>query len=285
MHFNTLIADRGMVEDDVHVREDLLDGYVRVFPRIQHAGSDELEDFGCEVACWFIQEVAEVVFGEHGVCGVGGVGVCPHFVLVLSGGINHAFATTLQRLGDGVENGADEGGEEREDEDGECFNDLLDEGFEAWNLLDDGGDGAHDFVAEGEDGIDLGDEFGGVDVGGEGGVVGVAGLGLLEWVRRCLLEGATTHLRLRGGLRREVGLLLPALWWWWLLVGLLVVALVLVATLRAPPAWLLILIVVPVIRTRARRAVVIRSSTRRIIIVIEASTAPCSSLIATSLSL
>lgn len=150
------VAQRGVVEDAQAVVQDLLDGDVNVLPGIEDAGHDVLEDRGGDLARGLVEDVGEVVLGEHRVRGVGAVRVRPGLVLVPPRGVDDAGRSGLQGLGRGIDDGTDEGGQEGEDEDRQCLRDLLDQRLQAGNLFDYRRYGPDDLVSEFEDRIDLG---------------------------------------------------------------------------------------------------------------------------------
>lgn len=65
-----VVADGGMVEYRCDVVEDLVNGNIGVVEGVDDAGGDILEDGGGDLAGGFVEDVGEVVLGEHGVCGI-----------------------------------------------------------------------------------------------------------------------------------------------------------------------------------------------------------------------
>jgi len=80
-----MVSQCGVVEHAYDVVEDLVDRDIGVFPCVDYTGGNVLEDRRCNLACGFVEDVGEVVLGEHGMSGVCTMGIGPRFVLVLSG--------------------------------------------------------------------------------------------------------------------------------------------------------------------------------------------------------
>lgn len=155
MQFAVLIAQGRVVEDTADVIEDFMKGDVGVLPREDDARGYVLEDRGGNLATGFVKDVGKVVFAEHAVGWVAALRISPRLVLVLAACVDYGGAASFELLRDGIDDRADEGGQEGEDEHGECFRDFLDESFEAGDFLDGCRDRSHYLVSELEDWIDL----------------------------------------------------------------------------------------------------------------------------------
>jgi hypothetical protein len=82
VRFITRVSNRRMVQHARHIIEDLVNWYVGVVPCIHNPGSDILKN-GCgDLTGRLVQNIGEMVLGEHGVCGIGAVRVCPDFELM-----------------------------------------------------------------------------------------------------------------------------------------------------------------------------------------------------------
>lgn len=154
-----MVTSSWVVENTDDVVEDLVERDVRVFPCVENAGCDILEDSGGDLTGWFVKDVGEMVFGEKGVGRIGAVRVGPRFILVFSTCVNDGGAAGFELSGDSVDDRADKRGEEREDEERKAFCNLLNEGFKTRYLFDGCGDGFDNFVSEFENGVDLSGGF------------------------------------------------------------------------------------------------------------------------------
>lgn len=155
MHLGIRIPESGVVEDLDDVVEDLLYGDRGVFPSVHDARDDVLHDCDGDFPCGLVEDVGKVVFGEHGVRGVGAVGVYPGFELGFLRRVDDGRGAILELVGGLRNEREDVGREDGEDKDCELFGDFLDEGTEAGDVADDVGDGANDLVTELEDGVDI----------------------------------------------------------------------------------------------------------------------------------
>ena len=72
-----------VVEDSANVVEDLGRLYLRVVPTVNHARCDVLQNHSHHLPSRLVQDVAEMVFAQHGVCGITAGLVVTHEVLLL----------------------------------------------------------------------------------------------------------------------------------------------------------------------------------------------------------
>lgn len=79
-----VVSQRRVVEYSGDIVEDLVDRDIGVFPCINDARSDILENCGCNLTGGSVENVRKVVFGEQGVRRVCALGIGPGLVLVLS---------------------------------------------------------------------------------------------------------------------------------------------------------------------------------------------------------
>lgn len=94
-----VVTDCRMVEYSADIVQDLLLWYIWVIPSIHNARGDVLQNSCSDLTSRLVQNVAEVILGQHGVGRVGAPGVIPNEVLLLSTGINDGAAASLQRVG------------------------------------------------------------------------------------------------------------------------------------------------------------------------------------------
>lgn len=109
--------------------------------------------------------VGEVILGQHGVCGVSRVVIFEHNVLLSLAALNDLLGTSLEFVADLVDEGDNEGSNEREDEDGQLLLELLNDLGQDGDLLKSGRDTLHDFIVELDGGHHLLEDI--LDVDGE----------------------------------------------------------------------------------------------------------------------
>ena len=154
-----------------------------------------------------VQDIGEMVLGEHRVRRVVAAGVRPRLELLVRARVDEACRAILQLLGDGRDDGLDKRCEEAENKDCQCLTDVVKQTLEAGDLGDHVADCTHDLVAELEnrvdllcylDGVEIGAHSGNhVDVAFSSGVLSLLRLGsLLEVPRlRCKTTADARELR------------------------------------------------------------------------------------------
>lgn len=75
--------------------QHLLRGDVWVVPGVKHARSDKFEDLCSDLASWFVQDIAEMILTQHGVCWVGAVGIRPRLILMSTTRVHNRTAACL----------------------------------------------------------------------------------------------------------------------------------------------------------------------------------------------
>ena len=77
------IAKCWVMEHTHTVVQDLVDRHIWVVPSVYDARRDVLQDSDRDLTGWWVQDVGEVILGQHAVCWVGGCRVRPDLKLVL----------------------------------------------------------------------------------------------------------------------------------------------------------------------------------------------------------
>lgn len=86
LEVNSLVAEGRMVESLEDIVADFVDGDGGILPGIQDAGNGVLQDCDRDTSCTRVEDVGEVVLGEHTVGGIGAARVVPGLVLGASAG-------------------------------------------------------------------------------------------------------------------------------------------------------------------------------------------------------
>jgi hypothetical protein len=119
------ISQARVVEHAHAVVQDLFDRDIWVVPCVDDAGSDILKDGYGDLTGGLVQNVGEVVLGEHAVGRIGRGGDGPDLVLMLRSRVNDCGGPALQLRRGCLDDGQDEGGEQRQHEESDLLRDAL----------------------------------------------------------------------------------------------------------------------------------------------------------------
>lgn len=96
VHLAIVISQRGMMEDAHAVVQHLVNRHIWVVPSVDNTWCDVLQDCHSNLSSRLIENVGEVVLGEHTVSGVGGVRISPDLKLMLRCRVNDSRRAALE---------------------------------------------------------------------------------------------------------------------------------------------------------------------------------------------
>lgn len=142
-----ILAHGRVVENTV---DDALEGALDVdsvvVPALDYLGDDPLHGLRGDLSCWFVEDVAEVVFREHRVRRIRGVVVTEDDELLVAGALDDLGGASRQLVLDLADDREYVRSEEGKDKYVHLFLDLLNEIWEHWDFLDRLRNSLHDLV-------------------------------------------------------------------------------------------------------------------------------------------
>lgn len=125
LDLNIVASSSRVVKCADHIVDDFVNGDRRVLPSIENSRDNVLKNRGGNATSTRVQDICEVVLGQHGVSWIRASRVFPGLQLRLGAGRDHAGRAILQHLGHLRNDGPDERGEEAEDKGRQSLTDFF----------------------------------------------------------------------------------------------------------------------------------------------------------------
>jgi hypothetical protein len=124
LNLDMVVASSRMVECPEDIVNDLVHRNTSVLPGIQNSWDCVLKNGGGDTTSTRVEDVCEMILGQHGVSRIGARRVVPRLILRLGAGSDDTRRTVLEDLGHLLNDGSDEGSEKTQNESSKSLTDV-----------------------------------------------------------------------------------------------------------------------------------------------------------------